>query len=58
LLDVNQKFHDFLVSKKVNVIYRETKGDHTFDFWNNYIEKAILWATHNSENGVKNSIKI
>ncbi|MCC3379120.1 alpha/beta hydrolase [Paenibacillus farraposensis] len=50
LLDVNQKFHDFLVSKKVNVTYRETEGGHTFDFWNNYIEKAILWATHNSEN--------
>lgn len=59
LLDVNQKFHEFLVSKKVNVTYRETKGDHSFDFWNEYIEKAISWAIRDSENCMaKNSFKI
>ncbi|MBY0598926.1 alpha/beta hydrolase [Bacillus bingmayongensis] len=50
LLDVNQKFHEFLVSKKVNVTYRETKGDHSNDFWNEYIEKAISWVSLDREN--------
>ncbi|MGJ7913122.1 alpha/beta hydrolase [Neobacillus sp. LXY-1] len=50
LLDVNQKFYEFLVSKNVNVIYRETNGDHSFGFWNEYIEKAISWAICDRDN--------
>ncbi|WP_391557123.1 alpha/beta hydrolase [Robertmurraya sp.] len=44
LLDVNRKFHEFLVAEQVEVIYMETPGEHTFDFWNEYIEKALAWA--------------
>lgn len=44
LLDVNQRFHNFLVSENVDVTYIETQGDHSFDFWNEYIEKALYWT--------------
>ncbi|MCY9663461.1 alpha/beta hydrolase-fold protein [Paenibacillus alginolyticus] len=44
LLDVNQRFHDFLVSEQVEHRYVESQGGHTWDFWNEYIEKALLWA--------------
>lgn len=41
LLDVNQKFHRFLMSERIQHTYIETKGDHNWDFWNDYIEKAL-----------------
>ncbi|MGO4270866.1 hypothetical protein AB4Z22_13625 [Paenibacillus sp. TAF58] len=44
LLDVNRRFHDFLVSEQVGHTYVESQGGHTWDFWNEYIEKALLWA--------------
>ncbi|MRH43600.1 acetylesterase [Aquibacillus halophilus] len=44
LLDVNHKFRDFLQSEKVDHSYLESQGEHSWDFWNEYIEKAFLWA--------------
>lgn len=44
LLDVNRRFHEFLISEKVNHIYKESQGDHTWKFWDGHIEKALQWA--------------
>ncbi|KQO04652.1 alpha/beta hydrolase [Paenibacillus sp. Leaf72] len=51
LLDVNQKFHSFLVSENVEIAYMESPGAHTWDFWNVYLEEAILWAMDDEEIG-------
>lgn len=44
LLDVNHKYRDFLILQNVDVTYVESHGCHTWDFWNEYIEKGIRWA--------------
>ncbi|MCT2536721.1 alpha/beta hydrolase-fold protein [Aquibacillus koreensis] len=44
LLDVNHKFRDFLKSEHVEHTYLESPGGHTWDFWNEYIEKGLMWA--------------
>ncbi|WP_226035484.1 alpha/beta hydrolase [Aquibacillus saliphilus] len=44
LLDVNHKFRDFLQSEKVEHSYLESPGEHSWEFWNEYIEKALSWA--------------
>lgn len=45
LLDVNQEFRNFLVKEQIPHVYKETPGAHTWDFWNEYIELALAWAT-------------
>ncbi|CAM3539426.1 alpha/beta hydrolase [Marinicrinis lubricantis] len=45
LLDVNRKFHEFLAAEKVKFSYLESAGAHTWEFWREKIEEAILWAT-------------
>ncbi|MBW9146004.1 acetylesterase [Clostridium sp. CM028] len=47
LLDVNHKYRDFLISENIDVTYVESPGSHTWDFWNEYIEKGIRWAVKN-----------
>lgn len=44
LLDVNRKYRDFLISENIDVTYVESRGSHTWNFWNEYIEKGIRWA--------------
>ncbi|WP_017689340.1 alpha/beta hydrolase-fold protein [Paenibacillus sp. PAMC 26794] len=44
LLDVNQRFRDFLRTENVPVIYTEGPGLHNWDFWNDYIARALEWA--------------
>ena len=44
LLDVNHKFRDFLSSEKINYVYKETLGTHNWEFWDEYLEKALQWA--------------
>lgn len=44
LLDVNQRFHQFLISEKIEHIYKETAGAHTWEFWNDKIGGALEWA--------------
>ncbi|GAF65101.1 hypothetical protein BTS2_1999 [Bacillus sp. TS-2] len=44
LLDVNHMFYEYLKNKNIDVTYHETKGDHNWDFWNEYIEKGLRWA--------------
>jgi putative tributyrin esterase len=44
LLKENHDYRDFLVSENVEHTYVESPGIHDWNFWNEYIEKAILWA--------------
>lgn len=43
LLPHNRRFHNFLVNHGISCTYYESTGQHDYDFWNQYIEKAILW---------------
>lgn len=40
----NKSYHNFLVSENIEHTYVESPGIHDWNFWNEYIEKAILWA--------------
>lgn len=44
LIRENRSYHDFLASEEVEHTYVEGPGIHDWNFWNEYIEKAILWA--------------
>lgn len=44
LINENRTFHNFLTSEKVEHTYIEAPGIHNWDFWNEYIEKALEWA--------------
>lgn len=44
LLNENRSYHHFLISEGIEHTYEEGPGVHNWDFWNEYIEKAILWA--------------
>ncbi|WP_372635559.1 alpha/beta hydrolase [Cohnella sp.] len=44
LLDVNRRFHEFLVRERVDHTYRESPGAHTWDFWNETIADGLNWA--------------
>lgn len=44
LIEKNREFRDYLIRKKVDVIYKETPGIHDWKFWNEYIEPAIIWG--------------
>jgi S-formylglutathione hydrolase FrmB len=44
LLDVNQRFHQFLISENIEHIYKETEGAHTWEFWNDKIGDALEWV--------------
>lgn len=39
----NKAFRKFLKRKKISHKYFETAGDHDWDFWNEYIGKAVQW---------------
>ena len=43
LLEQNRAFRDFLKESGVELTYHESKGIHDWDFWNEYLEKAIRW---------------
>ncbi|GFZ31082.1 alpha-xylosidase [Clostridium zeae] len=44
LINENRSYHKFLASEEVKHTYVEGQGIHDWNFWNEYIEKAILWA--------------
>ena len=44
LLNENHKYRDFLVSENIDLTYLESAGIHDWTFWNEHIEKAIIWA--------------
>lgn len=45
LLGENRSFHNFLEAEQVGHTYLESPGVHNWDFWNEHIEKALIWAT-------------
>lgn len=44
LLNENRNYHNFLTSENIEHTYIEGPGIHNWDFWNEYIEKSILWT--------------
>lgn len=44
LLDVNRRFKDFLTGEQIPHVYKESPGEHNWDFWNTYIADALKWA--------------
>jgi putative tributyrin esterase len=44
LISENRKYHDFLASQNIDHTYMESTGAHNWDFWNEYIEKSIIWT--------------
>lgn len=44
LIENNRRFRNFLQSNKVSVTYYESPGIHDWKFWNEYLERAVLWA--------------
>lgn len=45
LLVNNRMFKDFLVSENVAHSYIESPGSHNWKFWDEYIEKVLVWLT-------------
>lgn len=43
-VQANRRYHEFLTSEGIGHTYMESPGVHNWKFWNEYIEKAILWA--------------
>jgi len=50
LLDVNRRFHDFLVKEGVPHTYVEAPGDHNWEFWSTFIRAGLQWAMGKSAN--------
>lgn len=44
LLNENRSYHNFLNSVGIEHTYLESTGVHDWNFWNEYIEKAIVWT--------------
>ena len=44
LLEPNLKFRQFLLDHGVEHQYYQSPGGHDYNFWNEYIEKAIRWS--------------
>ena len=43
LLQENRSFVQFLQEQKVNCVYKEGEGNHSYDFWNPHLESAVNW---------------
>lgn len=43
LLENNRDFVAFLKERQVEHVYRESAGNHNFDFWEAYLEPAVKW---------------
>lgn len=43
LYEMNVKFRDFAYSHSVDLTYEEGPGGHTWDFWDQYICRALEW---------------
>ncbi|WP_320128272.1 alpha/beta hydrolase-fold protein [uncultured Sphaerochaeta sp.] len=44
LIEENRHYHEFLTEENVEHVYIEAPGIHNWDFWIEYIHKAILWS--------------
>lgn len=53
MFNINQSFATFLQDNDVNVKFEVGPGNHNWEFWDEYIEKAINWLpTENSGLGI------
>lgn len=43
LIENNRHFHEFLLKKGIDHVYKESAGIHDWKFWNEYLEPAIRW---------------
>jgi putative tributyrin esterase len=43
LYDMNVKFRDYANSHSVDLTYEEGPGGHSWDFWDQYIQRALEW---------------
>jgi putative tributyrin esterase len=43
LYEMNIKFREFAKSNSVDLTYEEGPGNHTWDFWDQYIQRALEW---------------
>lgn len=43
LISHNREYRDFLIAENIELTYLESKGDHDWDFWDEYIEKFLQW---------------
>lgn len=50
LLEHNRRFERFLDDEKIEHVYLESAGMHDYNFWNQYTEKALLWALEEESN--------
>lgn len=44
LIEENREYSQFLKTQNADITYVEGPGDHNWDFWNEYVEKGVLWA--------------
>ena len=43
LLENNRRYRDFLIAEQLEHTYLESPGAHDWKFWDEYIEKVLLW---------------
>lgn len=43
LLEQNRNYRDFLQTQNIDLTYCESKGNHDWQFWTEYLEPAIKW---------------
>lgn len=49
LLSLSREFVEFLEKEGFEHFYKESAGDHNFQFWNQYLEPAIRWMLEGEE---------
>jgi S-formylglutathione hydrolase FrmB len=47
LIAENREFHEYLKKERIEHRYEEGAGAHNFKFWDEYIEKALVWIREN-----------
>ncbi len=52
-LQHSRRWYQFLKKEKASCYYEEAPGKHEWDFWNQYIDKALKWAVENGDDGMK-----
>ena len=51
LYEGNQKIRQFLEEQEADLTYEEGPGEHTWDFWDTYIQKVLTWLNAGKEEG-------
>ncbi|QVK17547.1 acetylesterase [Mycoplasmatota bacterium] len=47
LIENNRNYRDFLIKENVEHTYVESSGIHDWKFWDEYIEKVLIWLLNN-----------